>query len=255
MPHLVGRKIPLSLPRRFICDVVHFAKKVPSVPMERCMQLAPVVAARKAAHPRPSWCSIFIKAYGIVAAQRPELRRTYISFPWPHLYEHPINVVGIGIERRLHDEDAVFFAHLRQPEKHSLLELESHVRRFKEQPIESIGAYRRALWVSSLPRPLRRLLWWFGLNTSGARRARHMGTFGISVVAGLGAAGLHLLSPLTTALNYGVFREDGTLDVRLTYDHRVLDGGTVARALGDLERVLKGEILAELGYLRALEAA
>src|SRR5262249_45655911 len=80
-------------------------------------------------------------------------------------------------------------------------------------------------------------------------RARHLGTFGISVVASLGASGLHLLSPLTMALNYGVLADDGSLDVRLTYDHRVVDGGTVARALGDMEKVLNTEILAELEQL------
>jgi pyruvate/2-oxoglutarate dehydrogenase complex dihydrolipoamide acyltransferase (E2) component len=54
---------------------------------------------------------------------------------------------------------------------------------------------------------------------------------------------------LTTTLNYGQFEPDGTLDVRLTYDHRVLDGSTVARALVALEAVLHGEILAELKCL------
>jgi pyruvate/2-oxoglutarate dehydrogenase complex dihydrolipoamide acyltransferase (E2) component len=45
------------------------------------------------------------------------------------------------------------------------------------------------------------------------------------------------------------------VDVRLTYDHRVLDGGTVARALADLERYLTHELLAELRYLEAVDAA
>ena len=57
---------------------------------------------------------------------------------------------------------------------------------------------------------------------------------------------MHLLSPLTTTLNYGAFGEDGSLDVRLTYDHRVVDGATVARALGHLEEVLTGPIVNEL---------
>jgi hypothetical protein len=36
------------------------------------------------------------------------------------------------------------------------------------------------------------------------------------------------------------------VDVRIVYDHRVLDGATVARALARLEDVLNGEIAAEL---------
>jgi hypothetical protein len=99
------------------------------------------------------------------------------------------------------------------------------------------------------------LVWWLGLNSSGRRRARHLGTFGISVVASLGASGLHLLSPLTIALNYGVLADDGSLDVRLTYDHRVLDGGPVARALGEIETVLNTQIRAELEELAARRPA
>ena len=33
---------------------------------------------------------------------------------------------------------------------------------------------------------------------------------------------------------------------QLAFDHRVMDGGSAARALGALESVLNGEILAEL---------
>ena len=115
--------------------------------------------------------------------------------------------------------------------------------------------FRRALLISRLPRPLRRLAWWIGLNFWGRKRAHYMGTFGVSVYAGLGAASLHPLSPLTTTLNYGVIDADGTVDVRLIYDHRVMDGSTVARALKDLERVLTCEILAELRYFQAVDAA
>src|SRR5438128_10978349 len=96
MAQPVGRNIPLSLPRRFICDLVHFAHKVPSVPVQRRMNLGPLLAARQEADPRPSWCALFTKAYGMVAAATPELRRAYLSFPRPHLYEHPINVASIA---------------------------------------------------------------------------------------------------------------------------------------------------------------
>jgi hypothetical protein len=255
MPQPSGRNLPLSPSRRFICDLVHFARKVPSVPVQGHINVAAVAAARAAAAPRPSWCAIFTKAYAAVAAARPELRRAYLSFPRPHLYEHPENVASVAVERRLGDEDAVFFGHLRGPEKQGLLELDAHLRRLKEEPVEKIGLFRRVLKTSRWPRPLRRLLWWFGLNVSGRKRAKHLGTFGVSVYAGLGAASLHPLSPLTTTLNYGVIQADGGVDVRLIYDHRVLDGSTVARALADLERVLNHEIVMELRYFQALDVA
>lgn len=255
MPQSVGRNVPLSLPRRFIGDLVHFARQVPSVPVERRMDLAAVVAARQAARPRPSWCALFTKAYGFVVAARPELRRAYLTFPTPHLYEHPVGIASVAVERRFGDEDAVFFGHVRSPERLELLELDARLRGLKDEPIERVGSFRRALLVSRLPQPLRRLVWWFGLNCWGRKRAGYLGTFGVSVYAGLGAASLHPLSPLTTTLNYGVIAADGSVDVRLVYDHRVLDGCTVARALEELEGALTGTVLNELRYLRGVDAA
>src|SRR5262249_16502232 len=131
MPHPAGRYLPLSLPRRLICDLVHFAHQVPTVPVERRMSLAPVVAARKQAVPRPSWCALFTKAFAFVAAARPELRRAYMAFPFAHLYEHPLNIASVAVERRLGDEEAVFFAHLKHPERMGLVELDAELRRCK----------------------------------------------------------------------------------------------------------------------------
>jgi hypothetical protein len=255
MSQPLGRNLPLSLPRRFICDLLHFARQVPTVPVERRMDLAAVAAARQDARPRPSWAALFTKAYGLVVAARPELRRAYLAFPWPHLYEHPAGIVSVAVERPFAGEEAVFFGQVRGAERLGLAELDACLRRFKEEPVERFSSFRRALLLSRLPRPVRRLAWWVGLNCWGRKRAAYFGTHGLSVYAGLGAASLHPLSPLTTTLNYGVMAADGSLDVRLIYDHRVLDGCTVARSLEDLERTLKGEILNELGYLRSVEAA
>jgi hypothetical protein len=256
MPTPRGRNVALSLPRRFIGDLVHFAQKVPTVPVQRRMRLGPIAAAREKSQPRPGWCAIFTKAYALVARDRSELRRAYLAFPRPHLYEHPQNVASIAVERRWEEEeDAVFFGHLKSPEELSLPKLDAELRRLKESPVEAISSFRRALGLSRLPRPLRRAAWWFGLNVWGRKRAHYLGTFGVSVYAGLGAASLHPLSPLTTTLNYGPVEADGAVDVRLIYDHRVLDGAAVARALRDLEAVLHGEILPELLALRPCEAA
>jgi hypothetical protein len=103
--------------------------------------------------------------------------------------------------------------------------------------------------LSRLWRPIRRLAWWYGLNADGARRARRFGTFGLSAYPGLGAESLHPISPLTVLLNYGTISPAGRVDVRLVYDHRVLDGSTVARALVRMEEVLNGVLAAELDGL------
>src|SRR5256885_120967 len=127
MPQPSGRKIALSLPRRLACDLTHFAERIPSVPVQRRMNVAALVGARAVAQPRPSWCAIFAKAFGMVAATRAELRRAFLSFPWSHLYEHPVNVAAIAVERRLGDEEVVLLAHLDSPEQQALVQLDERL--------------------------------------------------------------------------------------------------------------------------------
>ena len=254
MAQPVGRRVAVSLPRRFIGDLVHFAQKVPLCTAQRTMELATVADARLRAWPRPGWCSLFTKAYALVTVRRRELRWAYVAFPWPHFYEHPHSIASVAVERLLGTEHAVFFTQIRAPENQSLTQIERHLRRCKDEPIETNPVFRRILKTSRWPLPLRRLVWWSGYAFSGHRRARHLGTFGVSVVAGLGVATVNLLTPLCTGINYGVLDADGSLDVRLTYDHRVIDGGTAARALTDTEAVLRDEIVDELRLLSKMAA-
>jgi hypothetical protein len=226
--------------------MLYFARQIPSVPVQRRMNLARVAAARAAANPRPSWCAVFTKAYALVAAARPELRRDYLSFPWPHLFEHRETVATVSVERSSGAETAVFFVPMQSPEGFSLARIDARLRHCKESPTSGVGSFRRQKLLGRLPGPLRRFLWWLLLNCLPRKRAKFLGTYGVTVYAGLGASSLHPLSVLSTTLNYGVMDADGAVDVRLVYDHRVLDGATVARALADLENVLNGPIVDEL---------
>ena len=99
-----------------------------------------------------------------------------------------------------------------------------------------------------LPLPLRRAFWWICLNF-GRQRGNYFGTFAVSVYSALNAESLHPLSPITTLLNYGVMTATGELDVRIIYDHRVMNGATVARALNRLEEILLGPVLEEVRAL------
>jgi hypothetical protein len=47
-------------------------------------------------------------------------------------------------------------------------------------------------------------------------------------------------------LNYGVISKSGEVDVRIIYDHRVMNGTTVARALVRLEAMLNSALVQEL---------
>ncbi len=249
-----GRTLSLSPARRWIGDLMHFSRHLPLITLARRMQLADVAAARAALQPRPYWSMLFLKAYALVAARTAWLRRTYLCFPWPHLFEAESNVAIVAVERTWRDEPAVFFAPFRQPEACSIRDLCAQLDRYKQAPVESIGAFRKQIRLSCFPRPLRRLLWWWGLNGSGPRRVRYVGTFALSVTAGLGATALNLRGPSTTSLHYGEFDSTGQIEVRLTFDHRVLDGAAVARALVELEQVLAGEILQELARQRSMPA-
>jgi hypothetical protein len=240
-----GRSIPLSMPRRFLADMLHFASRIPTVPVQRRMQLAELAAARESAENRPGWPAIFLKAYARVAAEVPELRRAYISLPWPHLYEYPTSIATVAVEREYQDEKAVFFGRIDDPAEAPLAALSARVRALAESPVEEVKSFRKMLRLARLPRPLRRVLMWLGLNLRRAR-PNQFGTFGLSVYSSLGAESLHPISPLTTTLTYGVIQPDGSVDVRIIYDHRVLDGAVVARALASLEVELTGSICYEL---------
>jgi hypothetical protein len=129
-------------------------------------------------------------------------------------------------------------------------EIERQIEHASTAPVESIKDFRRTMNFARLPLPLRRAFWWICLNFA-RQRGNYFGTYAVSVYSALQAESLHPLSPITTLLNYGVMGSDGALDVRIIYDHRVMNGATVARALGRLEEVLTTTVLDEVRALAA----
>jgi hypothetical protein len=209
------------------------------------MALAALVEARRACPHRPPWTALFLRAYALLAQEVAELRRVYVTFPRPHLYEYPTSVAMVAFERRSGGDSEVFAGRIKDPASRSLAELVAIMRRFNEAPLGEIKEFRRVLLLGRLPWPLRRLLMWIGLNI-GRQRANFFGTFGVSVYSALGAESLRPLAPCPVVLNYGVIAPDGSVNVRFNYDHRVMDGATVARALQELERILTQTIVKEV---------
>ena len=188
-----------------------------------------------------------MKAYALVGAANPPLRRSLLEFPWPRLYQHPWMNCAMAIERVYQGEEGVFVGIFRAPEQQTLSQLQQAVAWYKNETLEKVGFYRMALRFSKAPTPLRRLLWWGTLNISGFKRSKRFGTFGLSSYGALGAEQIHPISPLSTTLTYGPIDPDtGRVIVKLIYDHRVLDGAYVARRLRDIDEVLHGPILDEL---------
>src|SRR4051794_7366756 len=155
-----GRSLPLSGPRRFINDLVHFARKVPSVPVSRTMELGALIGPRQDHPARPSWSVLFMKALGIVAAANPPMRRALMTFPYLRLYEHPASICAMAIEREYQGEEGIFVGLFRAPECQSLAELDRSLTWYKSTPLEDVGLFRQTLRVSALPKPMRRFLWW-----------------------------------------------------------------------------------------------
>lgn len=246
LPIEKGQRRKLSLPRRQVGDLLYFGQKVPSIPVQRRMKLGPLLASRKAAEVRPKWVSLLAKGFSQVAAEMPKLRQSFLNFPWPHIYEHPASIATIAVEREYKGEDGVFFAKIHAPDRLSISNLDGYLRYFKDAPFDQVEEFRLGLFVSRLWRPIRRSLWSFALNVSGDIRGRVFGTFGISVYGGLGSESLHPISPLTCLLNIGTISPEGQVDLRLVYDHRILDGATVARALKRLEEVLNDQVADEV---------
>lgn len=241
-----GQMLPLSGPRRFIIDMVHFARRIPTIPVGRVMEVG-VLAAPREAHPaRPSWAVVFMKAYSLVCAEHPPLRRALVTFPRMRLYEHPQTVCALTVERRHQGEEGIFVGLFRAPEHQSLDELQDALNYYKHADVDKVGYFRQLLRICAAPMPLRRLLWWTTLNVSGWKRAKRFGTFGLTTYGSLGSEQYHPISPLSTTLTFGPIDEDGRVCVKLIYDHRVLDGAYVARRLRDVEEALHGPILQEL---------
>lgn len=240
-----GRWIPLSPARKMVMEILHHARKVPSLPLSRMTDVARLADARQAGA-AVSWTAIFMKAYGLVAQRHPALRQTYMPFPWPHLYEHPFSICTLMIEREHAGETILLPSKIRSPECQPLAAIDSHLRRLRETPIHDIGDFRQWLRVGRLPGFVRRFLFWHTLNLSGFKRAKRFGTFSISSLGSMGVEQHHPMSPLTTYFTFGPISAAGSVDVKLIYDHRVMDGRTVGRVLNDLEETLNTQILEEL---------
>lgn len=234
--------IPRS--RRLSIDVLHFHRQVDTCAHDRRFDLTRVAELRSRLTTRISWSTLFIKAFALVAAQRPVLRQTYQRWPWPHIYLHPINVAMLAVHRIHRNEPWVFHARFEQPKAQSLINLQYGLDRYVNEPPEQI--FRRQWELSGLPTIVRRILWWWTLNVAVSKRTRRVGTFFFTTLA---SKGVEIQDPpayFTSNLTYGPLDENHRCRVTMSYDHRLMDGSTVADCLIELESTLNGVIADEL---------
>ena len=251
MAKVTGRRVAVTPARRAIVELMALSAGVPLVTVARTMDLRALVAARSGLSTPPSWAAIFVRAYGRVAARRPELRQAYMVWPRPHLYQADQSVASVAVEREYAGVPCVVFAAVSDPNRQTLETLQAALTDAKTEPVESSRHAARMLRHAGLPWPLRGWAFRWGYHRSGHSRAKHFGTFGVTSTAGLGATLEALQTPLTTTLTYGPVAADGAACVRLAFDHRVLDGAPAARALADLEATLAGETAREVAAYRS----
>ena len=245
-----GRSIGISPAKRLVLDVLHFSRGIPTVPVQKRMCIAPLVAARAACEDPPRWTAMVVKAYALLAREFPELRRVYVKLPLPHMFEYRSSVASVVVEREYQGELGIFTQVIPNPAARPIQNLMEILEKGTTMPVDDVPEINRALRVAAMPWLFRRLVWWLGLNLS-RYRARFFGTFGFSVYSALKVESLHPLMPVTTLLNYGVIDAEGNVNVRIIYDHRVMNGATVARALNRLEEILNTAILDEVREMAA----
>jgi hypothetical protein len=176
----------------------------------------------------------------------PDLRRSLFTFPFTHLHEHACTVAAVSAERHLPDGPAVLVFHVRQPESTPLTGIDAKFRRAKTAPVEELGEFRRLLRLARLPLPLRRLAWWLALRVVPRWREKYCGTFGATSTVSAGGTLVNPIAPMSAVFTFGPVGDDGSVLLRLVFDHRVMDGVAAARGLVETEAALRGPVLAEL---------
>ena len=240
----------LSPGRVLVSDVTTIANRIPFIPLVRDFDLPELDRLRRQVHPRISWTAMMIKAYAMVARQRPELRQIYMSRPYAHIYEHPHSVAQLTITRKVDGESQLFFARFREPDTSSLIELQRQYEFIRRAPIAEIKQFRHQIRFAKLPSFLRIPVWRLLTGWLGSMRAVNIGTFGMSLSRGMyDTKGVFHLGPTTTVIGYELLPKRGKSRITMTFDHRVLDGAPATDILEEVCRTLRSDIATELESL------
>ena len=158
-----GRAIPLSAPRRLVGDLMWFSIRVSRVTVQRRMNLAPLAAARRGLSRRPPWTALFTKAYSVLAQETAELRRAYVTLPWPMLYEYPESVAALASSATIAAKMPCCRRGSRRRRAAPSPSLSDLIREAQLKPVLEVKDFRLALTMARAPAPNRRLIMWLGL--------------------------------------------------------------------------------------------
>ena len=244
MAFISSRLLPRH--RRTVIDLCRAARSVPAFAVERPWDAQRIECLRKNTGTRVGWPCIFLRAWGLVGQQVPELRQAFLSFPWPRLYQHPVTIGTIAMHRQRENDlqGQLVWPRIASPESKSLVELQGILDQAKTAPLASIGKDIQLL--ARFPAPIRRLGWWLLMHLWGRKKAKKLGTFGLSTLASQGSLNRSHPLVLTSSLTYGPIDERGQMLVTVLCDHRVIDGYLASQALAQLLQVIETTIADEL---------
>jgi hypothetical protein len=248
-----SRRIRLSVARRMVTDYVWMASGVARVDATRRVAVQELILVRQRLREPPSWTAMFVKAFAAVAQDIPELRRSYMKWPWPHLYEYADSTAVVMHEREIMGDIGILPLRFHQPNSTPLKQLSEMIRAAVGTATADTSFHRKLIAVARLPLLVRRLIW--GLSWNIPQLRKEIGTYAVSSVARWQTELGTTRSPQTCLLSYGPTDSNGAINVRLNFDHRVFDGALAARVLARLEQVLNSSILEELHGLAKSEAA
>ena len=245
----MGTRIKLSNGRRLVDDVIRMANHMPMAGLTSEFETGMVATLRRHTRPKISWNVLFMKAYASVCQNNADLRRSYVGFPWGHLYEHHQSVCMVTMAREYKGEERLLFARFNEPDQQSLMALQKQYDYYRKAPVEDIKQFRHQIRFAKAPSLVRRFAWWTLFNVWPQKRASHMGTFGMSFSGYKCAYGSKHLGPNTTILGVDPFPQDGLAKVLLTFDHRVIDGTPATKIFQQLYHMLNTAIKVELAEL------
>lgn len=248
-----GRTRAIGSERALVLDVLHLSRQVPAFPVECWFEMGAVAEARSAACRRISWIALFAKAYALACVDVPELRRSYLSFPWPRFFQSRYTVISVAMDRVVDEQHRLLWGRLRWPEERSLTEIQEELDEYVHGDVHQM--FRQQLICGRVPRILRLMGWWWRTNIRPSQRARRLGTGSISVLASQGVLNRRHPCLLTSSLSYGPLQTDGRMWVTLQCDHRVIDGYAAATAINSMHDYLRGQVLLELRKLAGVRDA
>jgi hypothetical protein len=196
-----------------------------------------------------TYTAILIKAIGMVQRSN-SLSRTII-LPWGGTYTFPHVAAGLTVERLVDGKPLVFFGLVKSPDQKSLEEIAVELKQYASDDIALVPQLALEEQFSRMPWLIRQAILFAAKCYPDFRRKFLGSTFGLT---SLGKFGIQsLIGPCVCTATFGI----GSIELRpvvfnrqivkkaimtlsLGVDSRVMDLGSAASLLTEVQRVLEG---------------